>query len=82
MDPTGSLDAKFAEENEWNIYQNKMIMMSPILPIRRCLRPSNVPLLEGSTHKQRATFYFKTRVKIGQGGPQVGKQKRKKGPAL
>jgi len=34
--------------------------------------------LEGSTHKQRATFYFKTRVKIGQGGPEVGKQKRKK----
>ncbi len=40
----------------------------------------NVPLLEGLHTHSCATFYFKTRVKIGQGGLSWGYQKVKGPP--
>ena len=48
MDPTGSLDARFAEENERNMHHSKMIMM--VIGI------TDPPNSKVSTPKQRATL--------------------------
>ena len=84
MDPTGSLDAKFAEENGWNIYHNKMIMM--VIGI------TDPPNSKVSTPKQRATlgrFYAQATCDLllqdaceNRAGWPSSWEQRKKGPAL